>query len=265
MLISTSVERCLEKVDFHPFAGLAVYVDDRFLDCVDRKYVVATLRRHLLSVGARVVEKAEEADIIVEVASGAVGTDRSEGFVGIPALDVPGPIPFRTPEVKLVSQTTQFGTAKLSLVAYDARTRQALGNATLISCRAYNTNWFVLGIGPFNSGTLRKELLVAREEADHTPKELVSLGDPEKINRIALRNSTPSSPAGGQAEEKPPSPAATPWEPPTDLSAPAEEHPANEYRGPVITWPFDPNFPPVTIPRPDFLPEIPRFVLPNHP
>jgi hypothetical protein len=267
LLISASVDRCLDKVDFSVFRGWAVYVDDRYLDCVDRKYVVAALRRHLLSAGARVVEKAEEADIILEVSSGAVGTDRSEGFLGIPAVDLPGPVPVRTPELKLISQTTQFGTAKISLIAYDAKNRQALGNSALISCRAYNTNWFILGIGPFNSGTLRKDLLVAREEGSQAPKEVVSLIDGEKIGRVALRNSpaVPNLPAGSEGQESPPIPAATPWAPPPEVSHPSEEAGGHEHRGPTITWPFDPNFPPITIPRPDFLPELPRSFIPNTP
>ena len=267
LLISTSVDRCLDKVDFSAFGGWAVYVDDRYLDCVDRKYVVASLRRHLLAAGARVVEKAEEADIIVEVSSGAVGTDRSEGFLGIPAVDLPGPMPIRTPEVKLISQTTQFGTAKISLIAYDAKNRQALGNSALISCRAYNTNWFILGVGPFNSGTLRKDLLVAREAASHPPKELVSLIDGEKISRVALRNSStlPNPPADSQGQESSAIPAATPWVPPPEASHPSEEAGRHEHHGPTITWPFDPNFPPITIPRPDFLPELPRSFIPNIP
>ena len=59
--------------------------------------------------------KAEDADVIVEVRSGAVGTDQSETYVGIPEIAVPGPLPVAIPQVKFWSKSTQTGTAKIGI------------------------------------------------------------------------------------------------------------------------------------------------------
>lgn len=256
LLLSHSVDRCLQKLDFGPLAGHSVYVDERFLDSVDRKYVAAALRRELFTAGVRVVEKAEEAEFVLEVSSGALGTDRSEGFLGIPAIRVPGPYSFETPEVRFISQTTQYGTAKLSFVLYDTKSREALGGGTLLLARSSNTNWFILGIGPFNSGTIREDLLAARKEMLRSQETKVALVDPHRLQRLAMKEaSVLAAPKNEEANfSEVPVPTATPWTPPPDTTMLPPASSEDGSRHPVLLWPPDPNLPPLGLPLPPVLP-----------
>lgn len=175
LLISNAVDKSLDKVDFSGLAGRAVYVDEKYLESVDKKYIVGAIRQRAFGVGCRLVEKPDEADIIVEVNSGAIGTDRSEGFLGIPAIAAPGPLPVQFPELKVFSQSTQYATAKLGLVAYDVQTKRALSVGDLARARASNSNWFVLGLGPLSTGSLREEIAQADKKATAADASRVAL------------------------------------------------------------------------------------------
>lgn len=227
LLVSNAIDSSLDKIDFDSLAGGAVFVDEKYLECSDKKYVVGAVRQRAFEAGCRLVDKADDADVVLELYSGAVGTDRSEGFVGTPAINVPGPIPIQLPEIKLFSQSTQFGTAKLGLVAYDAKTKQALSSGGLARARSNNSNWSVLGIGPFNSGSIREEIASAKKLKENDQRILLS-------DRRPPPNVTPSawgavSPApGGNSERF--MPASVPLKPlpPHTMSPPAGVPPVQQ-------------------------------------
>lgn len=156
MLVSNAVDQALSKVDFQAFGGQKVFVDEKYLDCTDKNYVASSVRHHVLMQGAEIAAKAEEADLILEIRSGAVGTNSANSFLGIPQISIPGM--FSTPEIKLINRVNQTGMAKIGLVAYDAKTHQVLGDGGVSLARSADCNWYVFGIGPWQNGTLKKEI-----------------------------------------------------------------------------------------------------------
>ena len=156
MLISNAVDQSLDKVDFTPFSGAKVYLQEKYVDCQDKNYVIASVRHRLLAQGALLVDDAAEADIGVELRTGGVGTDMAESFIGTPELVLPGMLTL--PEVKLLTKNEQTATAKIGLVAYDYRSRQVLGSGGLTTAVSDNSNWSVLGVGPFQAGSLKAEM-----------------------------------------------------------------------------------------------------------
>jgi hypothetical protein len=52
----------------------------------------------------------------------------------------------------------QRGTAKLGLVAYDPKTREVLGSGGLSLAQSDDSNWYVVGLGPWQTGTVRNEV-----------------------------------------------------------------------------------------------------------
>jgi len=156
LLISNAVDQALSKVDFTAFYGQRVHVEEKFLDCTDKGYVLGSIRHRLMMNGATIATKPEEADVVMELRSGAVGTDDANSFLGIPEIVLPGMLTL--PEVKLVTRTRQSALAKIGLVAYDAKSHQLLGEGGVSSSMSDDTNLYVLGIGPFQSGTARQEL-----------------------------------------------------------------------------------------------------------
>ena len=47
LLISSSIDRALDKVDFRPITNAKVYVEQKYLDCVDKNYVISSIRHRL--------------------------------------------------------------------------------------------------------------------------------------------------------------------------------------------------------------------------
>lgn len=156
LLISNAVDQSLDTVDFRPFAHRKVFVDEKYIDCVDKNYVVGSIRHRVLRQGGTLVSKREDADVVIETRSGAVGTDTSESFVGIPEITLPGMLTL--PEIRLLTKSSQQGTAKIGLVAYDAKTSQVLGDGGLSVARSDDNNWYVFGVGPYQNGSVRQEL-----------------------------------------------------------------------------------------------------------
>jgi hypothetical protein len=161
LLISNAVDQALAKVDFSPLADKEIFVQDKFLDGVDKAYVHGSIRHQVMRAGGRLVDKIEDADIVMEVRSGGIGTDRSESFVGMPQIAMPGPFPIQIPEIQLMNTKTQIATAKIGIVAYDAKSRQSIGEGGMSLARSEDNNWFVFGVGPFNSGNVRNEVAAA--------------------------------------------------------------------------------------------------------
>ena len=63
LLISNAVDQSLSKVNFEPFAGRAVYVEEKYLDCVDKGYVASSIRHRVSRAGGTLVSKVEDADV----------------------------------------------------------------------------------------------------------------------------------------------------------------------------------------------------------
>lgn len=158
LLISTAVDRAVDNMDFRPLADKYVYLDPQFLDCVDNRYVVSTLRQHMLSEGCILMPDAVSADLVVEVRSGGVGTDHHDVLVGIPAISVPGGttagVPSAIPEIPFAKSTSQRGVAKLSCFAYNRETGQAVWQSGVFPVVSTAKDSWFLGTGPFQRGTI---------------------------------------------------------------------------------------------------------------
>ncbi|GAA5505371.1 DUF6655 family protein [Novipirellula caenicola] len=153
ILISAAIDRAFSNVQFNELAGYKVFIDDKYLDSVDKSYLMATLRHKVFESGGHLVTAIDKADVVLEPRSGGVGTDTQESYVGIPALGMPG-LPIELPEIKIASRNTQMGTAKIGLVCYDAKTGIALGSGGESTALTHNNDTYVLGVGPFRSGSV---------------------------------------------------------------------------------------------------------------
>lgn len=168
LLLSNAVDQSLNKVDFSGMYGRKVFIDPAYLDGVDKQYVLASLRHHLLYNGVQLAPAADKADVILEPRSGGIGTDTTESYYGIPGISLPGGV-FSLPEIKLVTRTNQNATAKIGLAAYDAGERSIVGGGGVSIAQATHNNWNVLGIGPFMTGTMNKELKSATSNDVYDP------------------------------------------------------------------------------------------------
>ncbi len=166
LLISSAADRALDKVDFRPVAHAKVFVETKFLDCVDKNYILVALHQRLLQNHCTLVEKAEESDVVLQIASGGVGTDRNELFLGVPEIPLAPPSPIMIPKLTVFSRTKAMGTAKLTVIAYDAKSKQPVINSGAAIARSDHKNWNVLGVGGTYTGSVPAELAAATGEIE---------------------------------------------------------------------------------------------------
>jgi hypothetical protein len=167
LLVSSAIDRSLDKVDLRPIAGAKVFVDDKYLDCVDKNYLMVALHQRLLKNDCTLVGKSEDSQVVIEVASGGVGTDRQELFVGVPKMNAPIPMmPLSIPEVTFINRNKANGTAKIALVAYDTATKQPVINNGSQLARSDHKSWNILGTGYIVSGSVPTDLKRATGEAE---------------------------------------------------------------------------------------------------
>jgi hypothetical protein len=167
LLISSAVDQSLDKVNLAPIRGARVYLDTKYLDCVDKNYVIVSLHQRVLANGSTLAEKPEEADVILEVGSGSVGTDRQDLFVGIPQIPLPPPSPISVPRLAFMTRTKAMGTSKLRVVAYDVKSKLPVINGPYVLARSDSSQVTWLGMSPRNKGTVQNELLAQTGQNDN--------------------------------------------------------------------------------------------------
>jgi len=160
MLLSNAVDQSLDKVDFTPLYDQKVFLEEKYLECVDKPYVTASIRHRIMRAGGLLTASADDADIIMEARSGGVGTDTSESFLGTPEIALPGMLTI--PEIRLAEKKSQYGYAKIGMVIYDAKSRKVLGDGGLSMAQSDDHNWYVAGVGPFQDGVLKSDVERAR-------------------------------------------------------------------------------------------------------
>jgi len=160
LLISDAMDRAVCRMDFRAVAGKKVYLDEGPLrGVIDANYLVSLLRQHMLASGCHLMEKRDEADYVVEVRAGAVGTDRRDVTFGIPATQAVSALPMSTvvpaiPEMPLANKTEQRGVVKIALFAYNRHTGRPVWQSGTVPVESTAKNLWLLGAGPFQRGTI---------------------------------------------------------------------------------------------------------------
>ncbi len=181
LLISNAVDQSLSKCDFGSFNGSKVFVDEKYLEGVDKAYVIGSIRHRLMLSGATLAAKPEEADVVLEMRSGGLGTDNADSYVGIPAIVLPGMLTL--PEVRFWEKARQTGIAKIGIAAYDAKNHEMLGAGGVTAALSSDTNMFFMGIGPYEYGSAKREI-------DQTTPRYIGQPNQEVPSMIAFREAS---------------------------------------------------------------------------
>lgn len=182
LLISDAVDSTIAKMDFRPLAGEKVFVDTSYLtsarsvpgipnnilgpqNLINADYVVSSVRQQLVASGCMLEEKKEEADLVVEVRIGALGTDGHSVTYGLPASNMmsaassvlPGTsaIP-AIPELSFAKKELKSGAAKIAVFAYDRLSHEAVWQSGIEQSNSNARDTWFLGIGPIQQGTIYK-------------------------------------------------------------------------------------------------------------
>ncbi|MDP9172940.1 MAG: hypothetical protein M3O30_03635 [Planctomycetota bacterium] len=121
-------------------------------------FLVAELRSKLLFSGVRLVEKREDAEIVLEVRTGGIGVDRTEFLLGLPGLvlttNTVANVPISTPELAIIKSTKQHGFASVAYVAYWRDTGEIVASSGPFVGRTYRDDYWYFGIGPRTVGDI---------------------------------------------------------------------------------------------------------------
>ncbi len=184
MLISDAVERAVMLIDMRPLSGQSVFLDTTILDdATDGKYMASALKHQLLASGCEIAPDKDHASIIVEARAGAIGTDRTDLLLGIPATSVS----FMgngtsIPEIAAYKRTHQRGVAKVNLFAYERTTGRPVWQSGLAQVKSNTRDRWLAGAGPFQDGDIhdRVEFAGERESLPWKQKQAAQQAAAEK-------------------------------------------------------------------------------------
>lgn len=172
LLISTSIDQAVSEIDFRALVGKKVFLDETYLkDVVDSSYLVSSLRQQLLAGGAILCEKKDQADYVLEVRSGAVGTDMHSLLVGVPQTNLPSAFsaigaPSNIPEIPFVKRTKQTAVTKILLFAYHRESGRPLWQSGQVLAKSWAQDVWILGAGPIQRGDIYAGTQLAGEQLD---------------------------------------------------------------------------------------------------
>jgi len=170
LLISDAIDRAVSRFDLRALAGKEVYLDTtRVKSVVDTEYLTSSLRQHALASGCILKSKLEEAEYVLEVRCGAVGTDRNDAIFGVPATNVPattltGGVATAVPEIALWKKTDQRGVAKVALFAYNRETGRPVWQSGIAPTDSSAKAVWLFGAGPFRRGRIHQGMDFAGEQ-----------------------------------------------------------------------------------------------------
>jgi hypothetical protein len=119
----------------------------------ERAFLVGELRARLLKVGARLANTRNDADVILELRTGALAINRIDFLLGIPALAVAGTnsntlnsLAVATPDLSIFKNTKQDGYGSIAIVAYWRNTGDVLVNSGPFTSHSFRYDYFLFGV-----------------------------------------------------------------------------------------------------------------------
>ncbi|MCH9653960.1 MAG: hypothetical protein K0U86_23965 [Planctomycetes bacterium] len=172
LLTSDAVDQTISSIDFSSLANKKVYFDTSYIKnikgmgFVNGDYITSSLRQQIVAANCLIQEKKEEADYVIEARVGTLATNGHEVNYGIPASNmlssaatlVPTAPPIPTiPEISLAKKNNQSASAKISVFAYNQKTRERVWQSGIVQAKSTALDTWILGAGPFQRGTIYKE------------------------------------------------------------------------------------------------------------
>ncbi len=156
LLLTGTWDDALYHVDFSPLAGSRVFLDAQYVTVVDKDWIISSIRRTMAEQGVLLENNKDKAQVIVEAAFGAYGTDQRDRKFGLPGISLT-PSLTTGAAVSTGSSTSlnfsetnqQDAVVKARLFAYEAKTgRLVWETAPLLNAQGVRDH-FVIGSGPY--------------------------------------------------------------------------------------------------------------------
>jgi hypothetical protein len=172
LLVSDAVDRSITQIDFRPLAGSDVYIDTTYLKhlgnigFVNSAYLISSLREQMIRQRCVLHENRDDAEYIVEVRVGALGTDGHEINYGMPAsgalnstaaLFTSAPVLPAIPEISLAKRDERRAAVKIGVFAYNRESKEPVWHPGMVKGQSLAKSTWILGAGPFQQGTIYDE------------------------------------------------------------------------------------------------------------
>lgn len=183
LLVSDAIDEAISQVDFRHLTGRKVFLDTTHLrhvktiGFVNADYIISSIRQQLTAARCSILDRKEDADIVVEPRVGALGTDGHDITFGVPqsnqlsatasALGSTIPIPV-IPEISFGRSNAQSGIAKIIVFAYDRETRQPVWQSGIARAESSSRNTWLFGAGPIQRGSIYNGVRFAGSELSVT-------------------------------------------------------------------------------------------------
>ncbi|MBQ3388215.1 MAG: hypothetical protein IJG60_03280 [Thermoguttaceae bacterium] len=173
LLISSAMEDAVDEFNLYPLSGRKVFMKTDGVSATDKEYLLTLLRQQLAANGVLLQEKQEDADYILEVATGTVGTDRYELIYGTKETSIPSFLTMgaasAVPEIALIKRTDQQAKVKLMMWAYNIKTGAIVWQSGQKNSTSSVRDRWVLGIGPIRKSSFSDTTQIA---GDDVPPEM---------------------------------------------------------------------------------------------
>ncbi len=167
LLISSAMEDVVDEYDYSRLAGLKIHIQIAN-STTDSEYLKSLIRQQLAANGAFVRDSADDADYVLEVAPGAVGTNRYELMYGIPETSIPaiGTVAATSiPEFALIKRTDQKAQVKLNMWAYNKTTGAIIWQSGVQTKSSKIRDRWIFGAGPFTDATYESGMRLGADKA----------------------------------------------------------------------------------------------------
>jgi hypothetical protein len=165
LLLTGAWDSALGSVDFRPLAGRRAYLDPQYVTVTDKDWILSSTRRTMAEQGVLLESSKDHAEVIVEPAVGAYGTDDRTCTTGLPQVGffpsllgtaaVAGSSSSSSPSSSsssalTVSQTNkQDAVVKAALFAYDAKSGALVWESGPLFSAQGLRDRFLFGTGPY--------------------------------------------------------------------------------------------------------------------
>ncbi|MCP4786874.1 MAG: hypothetical protein GY903_02645 [Fuerstiella sp.] len=168
LLLSDSVDRTVDQLDFAVLAGRKVFLDTTYVKpvkgvmFVNSDYIISALRQKLTTSGCLIQDSKEAADYVLEARVGALGTDSLEVTYGLPAstaisqaASVVSSVPLPAiPEISVGKRNSALSTSKIVVFAYHRETGTPVWQSGSAISKSDAKDTWVMGAGPLQRGSI---------------------------------------------------------------------------------------------------------------
>jgi hypothetical protein len=181
LLLTGTWDNALSHVDFSSLAGMKVFLDPQFVTVVDKDWIISSIRRTMAEQGLLLESNKDKAQVIVEVALGAYGTDERDRKFGLPGFSIAPSLTTGAAITSSGSSTSltfsetnqQDAVVKASMFAYEAKTGRLVWESTPLYNAQGVRDHFVMGAGPYRLSSRPEVAQYPSESSSQTRRQFL--------------------------------------------------------------------------------------------